>query len=91
MLVTSIFFFFHNVFKTLFPPVHPKSSLCGKGLNVKCLRPMAVKKPVTLPQNLEFFSSAWRVFRKHDGGKKEKVLVTSIFFFYAPASIDQGL
>ena len=34
MLVTSIFFFSHNVFKRLFPPVHQKSSLCGKGLKV---------------------------------------------------------
>ena len=34
MLVTSIFFFSHNVFKRLFPPVCQKSSLCGKGLNL---------------------------------------------------------
>ena len=32
MLVTSIFFFSHNVFKRLFPSVHPKLSLCGKEL-----------------------------------------------------------
>ena len=32
MLVTSIFFFSHNVFKRLFPAVRQKSSLCGKGL-----------------------------------------------------------
>ena len=32
MLDTSIFFFSHNVFKRLFPPVRQKSSLCGKGL-----------------------------------------------------------
>ena len=32
MLVTSIFFFSHNVFKRLFPPVRQKSSLFGKGL-----------------------------------------------------------
>ena len=30
MLVTSIFFFSHYVFKRLFRPVGPKSSLCGK-------------------------------------------------------------
>ena len=33
MLVYSIFFFSHNVFKRLFPPVCRKSSLCGKRLN----------------------------------------------------------
>ena len=32
MLVTNIFFFSHNVFKRLFPPVHQKSSFCGKEL-----------------------------------------------------------
>ena len=32
MLVTSIFFFSHNVFKRLFPPVRQKSSLCGNRL-----------------------------------------------------------
>ena len=32
MLLMSIFFFSHNVFKRLFPPVCQKSSLCGKGL-----------------------------------------------------------
>ena len=32
MLVTSIFFFSHNVFKRLFPPVRQKSSLCGNSL-----------------------------------------------------------
>ena len=32
MLDTSIFFFSHNVFKGLFPPVRQKSSLCGNGL-----------------------------------------------------------
>ena len=34
MLVTSIFFFSHNVFKSLFPPAHQKSSLCGKRLTL---------------------------------------------------------
>ena len=32
MLVTSIFFFSHNVFEKLFPTVLQKSSLCGNGL-----------------------------------------------------------
>ena len=32
MLVTSIFFFSHDVFKRPFPPVRQKSSLCGKVL-----------------------------------------------------------
>ena len=32
MLATSIFFFSHNVFKRLFPPVRQKSSLCGNGI-----------------------------------------------------------
>ena len=31
-LVTSIFFFSHDVFKRLFPPVRQKLSLCGKEL-----------------------------------------------------------
>ena len=32
MLVTSIFFFSHNVFKRFFPSVRPRLSLCGTGL-----------------------------------------------------------
>ena len=32
MLVTSIFSFFHNVFKRLLPQGCQKSGLCGKGL-----------------------------------------------------------
>ena len=34
ILVTSIFFFSHNVFKRLFAPVRQKSSLCGKKLSM---------------------------------------------------------
>ena len=34
MLVTSIFFFSHNVFKSPFPPMCQKSSLCGNGLTL---------------------------------------------------------
>ena len=45
MLVTSIFFFSHNVFKSLFAPAHQKSSLCGKGL----IHGMKMGKPVNKP------------------------------------------
>ena len=34
MLVTSIFFFSHDVFKRPFPPVRQKSPLCGKRLTL---------------------------------------------------------
>ena len=37
MLVTSIFFFSHNVFRRLFPSVRQKSSLCGKGLRIEAV------------------------------------------------------
>ena len=49
MLVTSIFFFSHNVFKWLFAPVRQKLSLCGKGLIPK---PELSQKQAIFKENL---------------------------------------
>ena len=70
MLVTSIFFFSHNVFQKVLPQGHKKSRLCGKVLNL--FNPFP-NKPWFLRVRI---SSLLKTLRE-----KEKLLVTSNFSF----------
>ena len=87
MLVTSTFFFSHNVFKRLFPRLRQKSSLCGKGLidvHVKSnffsklyyfwlpLNPFPNKPWFLYVCSTSHFKTLW---------EKEKLLITSNFSF----------
>ena len=76
MLVTSIFSFFHNVFKSLFFSGAPYALFFGKGLMLHMytieLCPVKMREMWLILHNSKLLKKSW---------EKEKVLENSIFSF----------
>ena len=94
MLVTSIFFFSHNVFKRFFPPRRQKSSLCGKGLKHLAHENLSLCQQKILDRSKfkAFVEDKINEIKKTENllkeGKKtlwekEKMLISAFFFSFS--------
>ena len=76
MLVTSIFFFSHNVYERIFPPIRPKSSLCGNGLKIakKCFGPISASSNYTGYYESIFVTRALNAFFKEKSSIRRHIV-----------------
>ena len=81
MLVTSILFFSHNVFKRLFHSMCQKSSLCGSGLNGKILDCTKLKAFADDKFTVTNFSISGFDGRENNVGKGENAVYQHYLLF----------